>query len=216
MTSSVVVVVRAAAALVMVLGVVMQFVQSTDPRHPLLYFTVNSAILAIVTLTIGLMRPTVNWLAAMRPGICAGVLLSAFVFAVAIAPSQNGGAWYAPHDDIPVRIANILLHGVGPALLLLDYLLDPPRSAQPRRLAGWWLLWPLIYFVAVAVLTAVGLGEVPYEFLDWHVVGIWAVPAVLAVGAVFWIGVWGLACLGNVRARRQSQSQRVNEPISEG
>lgn len=213
MSRAVVLGVRGAAALTIATGVVMQFVQRTDPRHPLLYFTVDSAVLAVVTLLAALAMPTGGLLARIRPGVCASALLSGLVYAAVIAPAQNGGSWFAPHDDIPVRIAQVLLHGVGPALLLLDFVLDPPRSTQSCRVATWWLLWPAGYFASVEVLAATGLGEMPYEFLDWRIVGLWALPTLVVVGAVFWAGVWGLALLGNAldRGRRVKPTLAASE-----
>jgi len=179
--------VRAAAVATLIVGVVCQFVQTTDTTFPLLYFTVCSAVLLAGALVVTLVRPGVRYLDAVRGAATAGVVLSGLIFATVLAPVNNGGAWFAPHDDIWVRAANVLLHGVGPALAIVDLSLNPLAAApRPWRTATGWCLWPLAWVAVALPLDLTGTAEVPYEFL--RIRGAADVPLVL--GAML-----GLFCL---------------------
>lgn len=175
-------------------AVICQFAQSTDSRFPFLYFSVDSAVLAGVVGLLTLLGWQGEWSARLRLTSAVGVLVSAFVFAAAIAPASGTGTWFQPNDDLWVRAAAVLMHGVAPVLVTLDFALrkyaDSVRSA-----VLWSFLWPLIY-LAVLIVGAliVGSNVIPYPFLRPASMG-WPTVATAVVVLTVLIGLLG-AMLG--------------------
>ena len=98
---------------------------------------------------------------------------------------------------------NTLLHHVMPCVVLLGWLLQPPR----RRLGGRQLLWTLVFPMAYLVYTLVRgsrTGWYPYPFLNPAHVGGYGGVAVYAAGIALTFGLtgWGLLALGNRLGRR--------------
>lgn len=177
--------IRAVLALVLAAGVVCQFVQTTDPKPALSYFTVDGAILTAVlsSLSVALLgtprevRIRMLWATAST-----GVVFSGLVYATVIAPSTPTGTWFQPWDDAWVRASTVLLHAVAPVLVLGDRLLEPHRDPRPWRTAAIGVLWPSTYLVVLLATWTVGGPAVPYDFLLADTVpGGW--PTVVAAGA---------------------------------
>jgi hypothetical protein len=167
-------------------AVVCQFVQSTDPRFLLLYFTVDSAILAGLVAVLTLAGRHGTWMWRLRLASVVGVVLSALVFAAVIAPATPTGTWFQPHDDMVVRVATVLMHGVAPIVVTVDYLMRADRRAVGASVL-WSYPWPLLYLGALAALAAVvGPDVIPYPFLQPGASG-WV--AVVAAMAVLTVGV---------------------------
>lgn len=157
---------RAAGATALALGVVAQLVQHTDPKPALTYFTVWSAILGAASLAVAAAWRGIHVPLLVRGAATVGCLVSALVFATVIAPATPTGTWYQPWDDPWVRIATTLMHGVGPALILLDFVTTPVSAARPWRRALTWTAFPLLYLVVTLGHQALGGPPVPYPFLD--------------------------------------------------
>jgi hypothetical protein len=175
--------VRAATAAVLLVGVACQFLQHTDPRFPLLYFTVDSALLAGVLAACGLVlrAPKCQAIAMARGGAAIGVVFSGLTYAVVIAPATATGTWFQPWDDLWVRTATVLMHGLGPILVIGDFVLQPVRTSRPWLVATLWCGWPVLYAVVVVALQIAGVAQVPYPFMQPAEMG--GVGPVLAVGA---------------------------------
>lgn len=181
---------RGVTITVLVVGVVCQLVQGTDPAPALTYYTVDSAVLLVAALVLGSARPRWAWVDGVRGAATSGVLLSSLVFATLIAPSTPTGTWIQPHDDPWVRVANVLLHGVGPVLATADYFVRPQRPGRGTFVTALrWCLWPLAYFAVMLPLDLTGSAHVPYPFLDVHEAG-WA--AVLGAVTGLFVVVLGL------------------------
>lgn len=190
-------------------GVACQFVQHTDPRFPLAYFTVDSAVLAgvvvLLTLLVGQLRGA--W--QLRLAATVGVCVSAVVFAAVIAPATETGTWFQPHDDWFVRTANLLLHGTAPALVVADYVARAETTSL-RRSVSWAYVWPLTYLAGLLAVAAVFGGEmIPYPFLRPSVVG-WptvagAVAALIALVAVV-AATLSVLCRLLIRTRVRGES----------
>ncbi|GER09179.1 Pr6Pr family membrane protein [Variovorax boronicumulans] len=98
---------------------------------------------------------------------------------------------------------NTLLHHVMPCVVLLDWLLQPPRT----RLGGRQLLWTLVFPMAYLAYTLVRgsrTGWYPYPFLNPANVGGYGGVAVYAAGIALTFGLagWALLALGNRLGRR--------------
>ena len=171
---------RLASAVLVVnqtIGVILQFMQHTDPRFPLWYFTVDSAIFAGIAAAADLVSPQARWVGVLRHTAAAGVVVSAVIFAAVIAPASPSGTWFQGHDDLRVRVATVLFHAVAPVLVIGCYLLRP-TGIRGRAAAGYALLWPLAYLLGLCVMVGVrGPGIIPYPFLapgqmGWGIVGL--------------------------------------------
>ena len=142
------------------ISVTCQFIQTTDPRFPLVYFTIDSAVLACAAAAILLVRPQFRHLLALLITSAVGVVTAALVFAIVIAPATPSGTWVQPHDDMWVRTANILMHGVAPLLVCAG--VPAAGLATYLRYA---YHWPLAYLVMISALTCRGVA-IPYPFLS--------------------------------------------------
>lgn len=174
-------------------AVTCQFIQTSDPRFPLVYFTVDSAVLAGAAAAIMLVRPQVRHLLPLQITSAVGVITAALVFAFAIAPATPTGTWVQPHDDMWVRTANILIHGVAPLLVCAAV----PAAGLVTYLR-YAYLWPVAYLVMIGALTSRGVA-MPYPFLSpahdgW--VGLLAAVAILAaVIAIVSAALFGISRL---------------------
>lgn len=147
-------------------GVSCQFLQHTDRIFPLLYFTIDSAIVAGIVASIALIRPTCPLLPQLRTASSVGVLLSALIFTAVIAPASSTGTWIQPYDDYWVRTATVLLHGVAPVLVIIDLVINYAERATTASVISWSYLWPLTYLVCLVVLVSTGVATIPYPFLN--------------------------------------------------
>jgi len=186
--------VRIAAAVVLVSGVACQFLQKTDPTFPLLYFTVDSALLLAAALVGAELRPQSLVTEEIRGATTVGVVLSGLIFTAVIAPATETGTWFQPHDDPWVRAAILLMHGIGPVLAVTDFMLHPLRAAgRSWRVALRWCVWPLVYLVVVLPLDLAGIAEIPYPFLRIRgLPTLGAFAALLLIAGTLSVGLVGL------------------------
>ena len=189
-----------------VCAVVCQFMQHTDPRFPLWYFTVDSAILAGLGAAADLAMPRARWVPALRHTAAVGVVVSAVIFTAVIAPASPTGTWFQGHDDLAVRVATVLFHAVAPMLVIGCYLLRP-TGLRGRAAVRYAFPWPLAYAAALYIMVVVrGPKVIPYPFLapgqvGWGIVG-------LAVGVLTVLVAATGAALGvlNPRTRRTTRA----------
>ncbi|MGV0914414.1 Pr6Pr family membrane protein [Mycobacterium syngnathidarum] len=168
-------------ALTEAIAVVCQFIQQTDPRFPLVYFTVLSGALAGVVASTEVVAPRQRFVIdAGRVTTAVGVVVSAIVFAALIAPASPTGTWFQPWDDLWVRVATVLFHAVAPVLVITDLLLRPPLSRVKWILAAY--SWPLTYLAFVAVAATAFSLHIPYPFLSPGQMG-WGIVS-LAIGSL--------------------------------
>lgn len=201
---------RVGTLICLLAGVLCQFLQTTDRRPPLSYFTVDSALLAACTLSASLAFPSWRRIEHIRGTAVVAVVISGIVFASIIAPGTNGGSWFAPHDDPFARAATLLMHGVSPILISLDYVAHPIHSLRPSADAFRWLIWPLGYFAMVGPLATFGVLNFPYEFLNPDIVGApVAVLAFIVVGVAYWTASLAFIAAGNRLALRKPSFHSV-------
>jgi hypothetical protein len=201
--------VRAAAVVTLTSGATLQFVQRTDPRFPLVYLTIDSAVLEAAVLSASMASGRDRW-PRVRGAATLGVIVSALVYAAVIAPATPTGTWFQPHDDLAVRTATVLLHGVAPVLVLIDFAGHAYPEGPIRREVARWLIWPTAYLAAVVLTAAAGV-TVPYDFIRPSVVGL---PGAIAgtAGALCLFAAAGVALLGT--ARRLAPRERFTNGSS--
>ncbi|MBS0430572.1 MAG: Pr6Pr family membrane protein [Proteobacteria bacterium] len=97
---------------------------------------------------------------------------------------------------------NSVLHHVMPVVLVLDWLLWPPRPAVGLRPLRWVLAWAMLYLV-YTMLRGAAVGWYPYPFLNPANVGGYGGVAVYAVGIALTFGLagWMLMALARRRVR---------------
>ncbi|TQE17486.1 hypothetical protein SipoB123_36455 [Streptomyces ipomoeae] len=173
---------RGVAALTLTVGVVCQFVQRTDPTPPLLYFTVDSALLAAAVLIRRLLQGPESgaWGERIHGSAVVGVVLSSLVYATVIAPSGPTGTWFGAHDDGWTNTATILLHGAAPVLVAAEFLISPCSLTSTLREATFLAVWPAAYLAAVGALCWSGAATMPYLFLRPSQFGAIGVTAAIA------------------------------------
>lgn len=179
-----------------VVGVVCQFIQGTDPRFPLLYFSVDSAVWAALAAVSTLAGCSGAAWQRLRLAAVVGVALSAIVFVFVIVPATETGTWFQPHDDLPVRTATLLIHGVAPVLVIAEYLLRPAGLPVSASIL-WSYPWPLAYLAGTAVLAVtLDADALPYPFLLPSMVG-WptVVGACLSLAALVGLLGWAFGTL---------------------
>ncbi|WP_409430743.1 Pr6Pr family membrane protein [Mycobacterium sp. SMC-16] len=160
-----------------VVAVACQFLQHTDPRFPLWYFTVDSSILAGLSAAADLAVPRALWLPALRHTAAVGVVVSAVVFAAIIAPASPSGAWFQGHDDAVVRVATVLFHAVAPVLVSAGCLLRC-NGIRGCAAVGYAFAWPVAYLIGLCTMVGIrGAAVIPYPFLapgqmGWGMVGL--------------------------------------------
>lgn len=136
------------------------------------YFTVQSAMLAVVTLMIAggyaLLAPRdPAWLGILRTMVTVYIVISGVVFAVIVAQASTRDY----RVDVPW--SDTLLHFVVPALALVAWLTDSILAVNPRvpwSTVGWVLVYPAVWLVYTLIRGA-DVGWYPYFFLDETQVG---------------------------------------------
>lgn len=184
-------------------AVLCQFIQHTDPRFPLVYFTVLSGVLAGLVAALEVTsRPCGLYGDGARLTAAVGVVVSAIIFAALIAPASPTGTWFQPWDDVWVRIATVLFHGVGPILVVADLVLRRPRLT----VAQWFMTaysWPVTYLLALAVAATTFDVTIPYPFLSpsemgWSTVSI-AITSLAAAICVVAALLYSVPAIGHRR-----------------
>ena len=136
------------------------------------YFTVQSAMAAVVTLGIAgcfaLLTPSdPPWLGVLRTMVTAYLLVSGIVFGLIVAQASTRDY----RVDVPW--SDTLLHFVVPALAVVAWVTDSVIAVNPPvpwSTVAWVLVFPSIWLV-YTLLRGADLGWYPYFFLDEAQVG---------------------------------------------
>ncbi|MPZ83038.1 MAG: hypothetical protein GEV28_22655 [Actinophytocola sp.] len=171
------------------LGVVVDLaVRSPSASNLFSYFTVLSNVFGAGVLLVGAVRPVpdlVRGAAALYLG------MTGLVFALLLSGVDLGmlEAWQ-----------NTVLHQVMPVVLVVDWLLVPPRRGFPVVRSLWWLIFPAAYLAYTLVRGAI-VDWYPYPFVDPRPRGYPHV-ITMSVGIAIAFGVAALAVgwAGNRRA----------------
>ena len=128
------------------------------------YFTIQSNLLLAVTALIagaaGLRRAGTQsrWLVALRALATVCMIVVGFVYVTLLLPLGAAGG-------VPLPWANLVMHVLGPILVILDWGLSRDRRPLPWRMSLLQLIYPLAWTAVVLVRGATD-GWVPYPFLD--------------------------------------------------
>lgn len=151
----------AAALMILAVGGSLQTSVTTELFQPFNffgYFTIQNNLIGASALLIaahftGRERPA--WVEYLRA--CSAVYLTIVVSVY----------WtlLAPLEDNLAEWTNVILHGASGVFLLLDWLLEGPRTQLPWRRVWVVLGYPMIWLVVVLIRGATD-GWFPYPFLD--------------------------------------------------
>jgi hypothetical protein len=160
------------------------------------FFTIQSNILAALTLVAtALVRRSERTplFDAARSAITLYIAITGAVFALLLSGHQES-------LDTHIDWVDSIVHEVIPIVVVLDWLLDPPRHRVGLPLAAAWLAYPLVWF-AYTLGRGAAEGWYPYPFVDVSQVGyggvLWRSAIMLAAFAA---AAAAVAILGNTRA----------------
>jgi hypothetical protein len=164
------------------------------------YFTILSNLFGAVVLVLAARSQTerIEWL---RGAAVVYLATTAVVFALLLADLSAELQMTTPW-------VNTVLHRVVPVLVVLDWLVDPPRRRFRVADAAGWLLPPLGW-VAYTILRGPIAHWYPYPFIDPRPHGYGDVVVtcvVIAVGMA--VLAAAVAWLGNLRTARRSVADR--------
>ena len=199
-TSRVLMVVRAVAVLLVLAAIVVQAIvlaqaDRFDATRFFAFFTIQSNLIGVAAFAWLLAngdRPRSRALELLR-GAAAVYLTVTFVVVILLLSDVD--------VQLQVNWAEFTLHKLFPIVVVLDWLVDPPRVSLGVRDAVIWLVYPLIW-VGLTVGRGAADGWYPYPFLDPANGGYAAV--VIAVAGItigFVLLAFGTVAIGNARRR---------------
>jgi hypothetical protein len=171
------------------------------PLNFFTFFTILSNLLAMAVLIEGGRRhltggPPMSDL--WRGAAVVYMTVTYIVFAVLLRDLQ---------EQLQTHVAWVdsVLHRVAPVVLMLDWLIDPPRTPIPFRRALVWLAFPLAWTVFTLVRGEID-GRYPYPFLDpanggYGVVALYCI----AIFGLFLAVSWGVARIGTALGERRAR-----------
>ncbi len=159
------------------------------------FFTVESNILAAaVLLTVGIgtlaRRKATPQFAFIRGAATLYMTITGIVFALLLSGLQA-------ELQLTVPWINVVLHYIGPVVLLVDWLLFPPKFKFTFRVALGWLIFPVAY-LCYSLVRGSFVQWYPYPFINPIENG-W--PSVIVMSIIIAAGSAGLAWLLSLRTR---------------
>jgi hypothetical protein len=167
-----------------------------NPVNFLSYFTIQSNLIAVAVFVIGVTRwrseSTRRW-ELIRGAAVVYMTVTFVVFALLLSNTNV---------DTALPWVNTVVHQLMPIAVIVDWLIDPPRTGISFRDSLVWLVYPLAWTAYTLVRGPIA-GWYPYPFLDPANGGYGSV-AVYVV-AIFAFGValcWLVSWVGNVLGSR--------------
>ena len=204
---------RVSFAIVGVIGMTYQFTRlqplpTFNPGNFFSFFTIQSNILAAAALVLAaLIRPEERSIAfdAVRGAVTFYIGITGAVFALVLSGLQE-------QLDTHNAFANFVVHYLIPVVVVLDWLVDPPRRRLGLKIALAWLVYPLAWFVYTLVRgSATGWYPYPFVNVSEHGYG-----GVLVRGLVFLVAFTiGAAAFATIGDRRRSINGSAGPPGSQ-
>ncbi len=175
-------------------------IASFSPGNFFSFFTIQSNILAATALVLtALIRrdERSRLFDALRGAVTFYITITGVVFAVLLSGLQE-------ELDTHIAFVNFVVHYLIPAVLVVDWFLDPPRHRLGSRIAAAWLVYPLAWF-AYTLVRGSSTGWYPYPFVDVTRHGY---SGVLARGVVFILAFGiGAAAFAMISDRRSASGR---------
>lgn len=159
------------------------------------FFTIESNILAAIVLLIvgfGALAGAKAYrtFAFIRGAATLYMVMTGIVFALLLSGLEQ-------RLQVTIPWVNIVLHYIMPVVMLVDWLLFPPKFRFSFGQTLFWLIFPLAYLVYSLIRGSL-IGWYPYPFLDVSQIG-WV--SVIVMSVVIAIGAAVLAWLLSLRTR---------------
>jgi hypothetical protein len=133
---------------------------------------------------------------AVRGAVTLYISITGAVFALLLSGLQE-------ELDTHLAWVDFTVHQLMPVVLVVDWLVDPPRHRFPLRLAIAWLAYPAAYLVYTLIRGA-NVGWYPYPFVDVDRHGYGRVLLNAAIlTACFAVAATAFVAIGNWRAGRR-------------
>lgn len=186
-------VVSAEVSLIVILG------DRFDAGNHYSYFTVLSNVFGAAVLGVGLFRPVPD---AIRGAAVTYLATTGVVYALLLRGVDVQTPGYA----------NIALHVAVPVLVVVEWLLMPPRESLQRRVVLAWLAAPVAY-LAYTLLRGPVADWYPYPFLDprptgYGQVALWCLVVAATIAAI----ALAVRATGEVGRRREARRISMAEP----
>jgi hypothetical protein len=154
------------------------------------YFTIESNIIAFTTLAIAgthAWRGTSpRWLELLRGAATVYMTITGIVYNLLLSNIDV---------NTPIPWVNVVLHYTIPTIMVIDWLVDLPKTRIPLRTSLIWLGFPLLYLVYSLIRGPI-VDWYPYPFLDPRPSGYGSVAVmslVIAVGAFIFTTIAALS-----------------------
>jgi hypothetical protein len=196
--------VRAGSAVLVVAAMVVQAAvlaqaDRFDPTRFFAFFTIQSNLIGVAAfawLVANRDRPRSRALELLR-GAAAVYLTVTFVVVILLLSDVD--------VQLQVNWAEFTLHKLFPVIVVLDWLVDPPRVRLGLRDALLWLVYPIAWTALTMVRGAID-GWYPYPFLDPANGGYATVSVmILSITGGFLVLSGAVVALGNWRAGATGQ-----------
>lgn len=160
------------------------------------FFTIQSNLLTAAVLLISgvglLLGARVSrQFAFIRGAVTLYMVVTGIVFALLLSGLEQ-------RLQLTIPWVNMVFHQLMPVVMIVDWLLFPPKPAITFRRALLWLIFPVVYLIYTLVRGPL-VNWYPYPFLDPPQVG-W--PYVIVTCVAIAIGAAGLAWLLALRTKR--------------
>jgi hypothetical protein len=198
-----------AAALVLEFG----FLEGRADWYILNYYTLLSNIACLLFFAAGLKSGgfAEAWHPRAEGAITFCIAVTGIVYAALLAPADiaEGSFW---------TFENLVVHYVGPAMVVVDWLMFSPRGRIRATDPLLWLAMPLAYFGYVLVRSTFagpigGSGSrFPYDFIDPAVQGGWDGVMVAVAGMMVGMTALGYIIYGVDRVGARRRQQRLQRP----
>ena len=165
------------------------------------FFTIQSNVLAVASLCLLVVvrrAERTRLFDGARSGVVLYMAITGIVFALLLSGLQEELQTTIPWVDFVV-------HKLMPVVLVVDWLIDPPRHRLPLWAAAAWLAYPFSWFLYTLARGA-AVDWYPYPFVDVGELGYGSVlgrASVLLVG--FALAALALLAIGNRLAHRASR-----------
>lgn len=190
------IIIKSVAIVLIVIGVLLNFFQNGDfmaGSKSLLYFTIQSNILAAIISAVGIFFDVQKLRGKQRPSndifnyfklvATTGVTLTLIVFWTLLTSMVPPSYLYS--------VSNLTLHTLVPILVLLDYIFFTDNFKPKKRMIAITWSFPLFYFAFAMILSLFEVQfssgtHVPYFFLDYEKYG-WFKISSDAIGVFYWV-----------------------------
>ncbi|HEY8011044.1 MAG TPA: Pr6Pr family membrane protein [Rudaea sp.] len=143
-----------------------QFMVAVDNGHVANYFsffTILSSLFAAIVLVVGAVylirrRQPSEAYDIVRGSAVVAMAIVGLVFGLLLSRMENAGV---------VPLVNFVTHYLMPIVMVVDWLLQPPKSTLVPRHVGLWLIYPSAYLIYSLVRGAI-VAWYPYWFIDPH------------------------------------------------